>query len=212
MLSHRPGAERARLDSFGPATASATARAVARRALPRKPTATRRRAADAARTTQLSLDLPVPALSPLQWTAQQFAAFRDALLDALSELLGGVRLIARQRATPVDREIQLPLELSAPTPSSASALSQFAWTDQQIDALRDGLLTSQLRLLNDTRITPRLRAELIAWVAAPKRNPVALKHAPLSFQACCLSAGVDFEEMRERTLYVVAPELIDQLD
>lgn len=110
------------------------------------------------------------------------------------------------RTAPSAREAQLSLGLAA------QALNQFEWTDQQIDAFRDGVLVAQLHLLNDERTTPQLRAELITWIAAPKRNPVELKHAPLSFQACCLSAGVDFEEMRERTLYVVAPGLIDQLD
>jgi hypothetical protein len=104
------------------------------------------------------------------------------------------------------RESQLSLGLPS------LPLNQFEWTDPQLCAFRDGVLVAQLRLLNDERTTPRLRAELIAWIAAPKRSAAELKYAPLSFQACCLSAGVDFEEMRERTLYLVAPELIDQLD
>lgn len=104
------------------------------------------------------------------------------------------------------RESQLSLGLPS------LPLNQFEWTDQQLCAFRDGVLVAQLHLLNDERTTPRLRAELIAWIAAPKRSVAELKSAPLSFQACCLSAGVDFEEMRERTLYLVAPELIDQLD
>lgn len=104
------------------------------------------------------------------------------------------------------RESQLSLGLPS------LPLNQFEWTDEQLCAFRDGVLVAQLRLLNDERTTPRLRAELIAWIAAPKRSATELKYAPLSFQACCLSAGVDFEEMRERTLYLVAPELIDQLD
>lgn len=104
------------------------------------------------------------------------------------------------------REPQLSLGLPA------LPLNQFEWTDQQLCALRDGVLVAQLRLLGDERTTPALRADLIAWIAAPKRREAELKKAPLSFQACCLSAGVDFEEMRERTLYLFAPELIDQLD
>jgi hypothetical protein len=91
-------------------------------------------------------------------------------------------------------------------------LNQFEWTDQQLCAFRDGVLVAQLRLLNDERTTPQLRAELIEWIAAPKRNEVELRTAPLSFQACCLSAGVDFEEMRERTLFLVAQQLRKKLD
>lgn len=104
------------------------------------------------------------------------------------------------------RESQLSLGLPS------LPLNQFEWTDAQLCAFRDGVLVAQLRLLNDERTTPKLRAELIEWIAAPKRSEAELKYAPLSFQACCLAAGVDFEEMRERTLYLVAPELIDQLD
>lgn len=104
------------------------------------------------------------------------------------------------------RDAQLSLGLPA------LPLNDFEWTDQQLCAFRDGVLIAQLRLLGDERTTPRLRAELIAWIAAPKRREAELKHAPLSFQACCLSAGVDFEEMRERTLFLFAPELIDELD
>lgn len=104
------------------------------------------------------------------------------------------------------REPQLSLGLPA------LPLNPFEWTDQQLCALRDGVLVAQLRLLGDERTTPQLRADLIAWIAAPKRREAELRYAPLSFQACCLSAGVDFEEMRERTLYLFAPELIDQLD
>lgn len=104
------------------------------------------------------------------------------------------------------REAQLSLGLPA------LPLNQFEWSDQQMCALRDGVLVAHLRLLGDERTTPALRADLIAWIAAPKRHEAELQYAPLSFQACCLSAGVDFEEMRERTLYLFAPELIDQLD
>lgn len=110
------------------------------------------------------------------------------------------------RAESRTRESQLALGLPS------LPLNQFEWTDEQLCAFRDGVLVAQLRLLNDERTTPQLRAELIEWIAAPKRSDAELKYAPLSFQACCLSAGVDFEEMRERTLYLIAPELIEQLD
>lgn len=112
----------------------------------------------------------------------------------------GSRTVARVR------EAQLSLGLPA------LALNQYEWSDQQMCAFRDGVLVAQLRLLGDERTTPGLRADLIAWIAAPKRRESQLRYAPLSFQACCLSAGVDFEEMRERTLYLFAPALIDQLD
>lgn len=87
-----------------------------------------------------------------------------------------------------------------------------AWTDEEILALQDGMLVDQLRLLADERTTAALRADLIAWIAAPMRNLEQLKHAPFSFQACCAACGVDFEEMRERTLAMFAPHLIDALD
>ncbi|MBL8269557.1 hypothetical protein [Steroidobacter sp.] len=91
-------------------------------------------------------------------------------------------------------------------------LNHYEWSDEECCHFLDAMLVNQLRLLNDERTTPELRADLIAWIAAPKRSLSELKKAPCSFQACCAAAGVDFEEMRERTLAMFAPELIDQLD
>mgnify|MGYP001160576847 CR=1 FL=1 len=91
-------------------------------------------------------------------------------------------------------------------------LNDFSWSDQEVCAFLDGMLVDQLRLLADERTTPELRADLIAWIAAPRRSLQALKKAPFSFQACCAAVGVDFEEMRERTLEMFAPELVDELD
>ncbi|MGH8239601.1 MAG: hypothetical protein ACREXP_21675 [Steroidobacteraceae bacterium] len=91
-------------------------------------------------------------------------------------------------------------------------LNEFEWDEQQLCAFRDGVLVSNLAMLNDSRITPELRDEIIAWIAAPMRSNADLKTDPLSFQACCVSAGMDFEEMREQTLLIVAPELIPHLD
>lgn len=88
----------------------------------------------------------------------------------------------------------------------------FTWSDRDCFAMMEGLLIDQLRLLADGRTAPEVQAEIIAWVAEPKRNLAALKNAPFSFQACCAAAGVDFEEMRERTLRMFAPHLIAQLD
>ena len=113
--------------------------------------------------------------------------------------------------------------ISAPTPlSKATRLSErqlalvplndLKWSDQGRYALLEGLLIHELRALADQRTTPELRADLIDWVSAPKRTREELQEAPFSFQACCLAAGVDFEEMRERTLFMFAPHLVDQVD
>lgn len=91
-------------------------------------------------------------------------------------------------------------------------LNNYEWSDEECCHFLDAMLVNQLRLLNDERTTPELRADLIAWISAPKRSLSELKKAPCSFQTCCAAAGVDFEEMRERTLAMFAPELIDQLD
>ena len=91
-------------------------------------------------------------------------------------------------------------------------LNHYEWSDEECCHFLDAMLVNQLRLLNDERTTPELRADLIAWIAAPKRSLSELKKAPCSFQNCCAAAGVDFEEMRERTLEMFAPELIDELD
>ena len=91
-------------------------------------------------------------------------------------------------------------------------LNHYEWSDEECCHFLDAMLVHQLHLLNDERTTPELRDDLIAWIAAPKRSLSELKQAPCSFQACCAAAGVDFEEMRERTLAMFAPELIDQLD
>jgi hypothetical protein len=91
-------------------------------------------------------------------------------------------------------------------------LNNYEWSDEECCHFLDAMLVHQLRLLIDERTTPELRADLIAWIAAPKRSPSELRKAPCSFQVCCAAAGVDFEEMRERTLAMFAPELIDQLD
>ena len=101
-------------------------------------------------------------------------------------------------------------QLSLGLPSQP--LNEFAWSEQECCAFLDGMLVDQLRLLADERTTAELRADLISWIAAPMRNLEELKLAPFSFQACCTATGVDFEEMRERTLAMFAPELIDQLD
>ena len=91
-------------------------------------------------------------------------------------------------------------------------LNHFEWDERELCAFRDGVLVSNLAMLNDSRITPKLRNQIVAWIAAPKRSNEDLKTDPLSFQACCLSAGVDFEEMREQTLLIVAPDLISHLE
>jgi len=91
-------------------------------------------------------------------------------------------------------------------------LNSYEWSDDECCCFLDAMLVAQLRLLNDERTTAALRADLIAWIAAPKRSLSELKKAPFSFQVCCAAAGVNFEEMRERTLAMFAPELIDQLD
>jgi hypothetical protein len=111
-----------------------------------------------------------------------------------------------ERVDPDTRKPQLALGLPS------HPLNEYAWSEQECCAFLDAMLMDQLRLLADERTTAELRADLIAWIAAPKRNLEALKLAPFSFQACCAAAGVDFEEMRERTLAMFAPELIDQLD
>lgn len=105
-----------------------------------------------------------------------------------------------------DGESQLSLGLPA------LPLNDFQWSEREIFAVLDGLLCSALHLLKDERTTPSLRARLIAWVAAPALSKAQLRGAPTSFQACCLSAGLDFEEMREQTLQIVAPQLLQQLD
>lgn len=113
--------------------------------------------------------------------------------------------------------------ITAPTPRSKPSrlderqlalvpLNNLKLSDQGRYALLEGLLIHELRALDDQRTTPELREDLIAWVAAPKRTREALQEAPFSFQACCLAAGVDFEEMRERTLFMFAPHLVDQVD
>ena len=91
-------------------------------------------------------------------------------------------------------------------------MNHFEWDERELCAFRDGVLVSNLAMLNDSRITPKLRNQIVAWIAAPKRSNEDLKTDPLSFQACCLSAGVDFEEMREQTLLIVAPDLISHLE
>lgn len=87
----------------------------------------------------------------------------------------------------------------------------FTWKDRDCLAMLDGLLVDQLRLLADGRTAPEVHAEIIAWVAEPKRSLGALKNAPFSFQACCAGAGVDFEEMQELTLRMFAPHLVAHL-
>lgn len=109
----------------------------------------------------------------------------------------------------VDRTSDAP-QLALGLPSRP--LNDYTWSEEERYAFLDGMLVDQLRLLADERTTAELRADLIAWIAAPKRNLEALKRAPFSFQACCAAAGVDWEEMREGTLLIFAPELIDQLD
>jgi len=86
------------------------------------------------------------------------------------------------------------------------------WTDEDCVAMLDGFLIDQLQLLGDGRAGPDLHAEILAWVAQPKRSLAALKDAPFSFQACCLAAGVDFEQMRECVLQMFAPQLLKEMD
>lgn len=128
-----------------------------------------------------------------------------------------VRLLRQLEHTLEARNAELLAELRkhdvVPPPDSQLWLTLDAeWTDQEIVCLQDGMLVDQLRLLADERTTVELREDLIAWIAAPRRSLNALKAVPFSFQACCAAAGVDFEEMRERTLAMFAPDLIDQLD
>jgi hypothetical protein len=105
------------------------------------------------------------------------------------------------------------LDLLNLSPSQLSWLPEaFTWTERDCLAIQDGLLVDQLRLLADGRTAPELQAEILAWVAAPKRSLTELRQAPFSFQACCAAAGVDFEEMRERTIQLIAPQLISRLD
>jgi hypothetical protein len=88
----------------------------------------------------------------------------------------------------------------------------FTWTDEDCVAMLDGFLIDQLQLLGDSRAGSELHAEILAWVAQPKRTLATLKEAPFSFQACCAAAGVDFEEMRECILRMFAPDLLIRLD
>jgi hypothetical protein len=111
-----------------------------------------------------------------------------------------------ERVSPETRLLQLPLGLPA------QALNDYSWSPEECVALLDAMLCDQLRLLADERTTAEMRADLIAWVAAPKMKVAELRNAPFSFQMCCAAAGVDFEEMRERTLEMFAPALLDQLD
>ena len=124
--------------------------------------------------------------------------------EALSETeppdASGARVLSRIRDTQI--ALQLP----------QVALNDLEWSDEQLCALREGVLRAHLHLLKDERTTAELRAEIIEWIATPKRKVDDLRREPFSFQACCLAVGVDFEEMRERTLYLVAPDLIERLD
>jgi hypothetical protein len=88
----------------------------------------------------------------------------------------------------------------------------FTWTDEECLAMLDGYLIDQLRLLGDGRAGTEVHADILAWVATPRRSTAALKEAPFSFQSCCLAAGVDFEEMRDCILRMFAPELLSLLE
>lgn len=116
---------------------------------------------------------------------------------------------AREIAAPEPTDVDVPI--SRP-PQLSWLPDAFTWTEQECLAMMEGLLIDQLRLLADGRTAPEARAEIIAWVAEPKRKLATLKHAPFSFQACCAAAGVDFEEMRERTIRMFAPHLVASLD
>lgn len=75
------------------------------------------------------------------------------------------------------------------------------WTTQDVIKLHDGMLQAMLHRLSDNRVSKAQQQEILHWLSEPLvRDEEALKR-PFSYQACCLAAGVDPEDLRLMVIY-----------
>lgn len=73
------------------------------------------------------------------------------------------------------------------------------WTEDEVKKLHCVLLEQSLRELKHARGRRETKLEILRWIKAPfEEEPRAF-----SFQACCMFAGVDAEEMQDRVLEIV---------
>jgi len=80
-------------------------------------------------------------------------------------------------------------------------------SEEETASIHENILIQSLHLLQDGRTLPKTKLEIIDWIAAPILPANELRNDPFSFQACCLCAGVDTEEMRDQILINIVPKL-----
>jgi hypothetical protein len=90
---------------------------------------------------------------------------------------------------------------------------RIVWSDHDIEVLRDGMLL-RLSWLDEDRPSAEEKREWLKWLKAPFHpldEPAVTRdlRTPFSFQVCCLAAGVDPEEMRDRILKWLGPKSIE---
>lgn len=98
------------------------------------------------------------------------------------------------------REVQLELPLFVPDKARPKAevipLERIRWTDEEVEHLRDGLLTHSLHQLTDGRAGAAIKAEVMEWMLSDHIHP-------FSFIVCCEAGGYDPVEVREGVLAIL---------
>lgn len=79
---------------------------------------------------------------------------------------------------------------------SAETVTPITWSDQDIEFLRDGLLKKTLSDLCNHRAGPDVKREALQWMLSDEIHP-------FSFIVCCMSAGLDSDELRSKALYTL---------
>lgn len=94
------------------------------------------------------------------------------------------------------------LDLFVGIPQDARKEIAEKWTDEEIVALCDYLVTSALEGLRDFKNRER-RLELFEWMC-----PAAEENVPFSFKSCCRIAGMDAENLTLSVYHLYRDEII----
>ncbi len=65
---------------------------------------------------------------------------------------------------------------------------ELQWDEHDVEILRDGILRDAIQQVFDSRNSLRERVDILAWMLDTEEHP-------FSFKVCCLSVGVDPDEL-----------------
>lgn len=107
--------------------------------------------------------------------------------DEAGSVPPSLRTKARHRpAFDEDEDVALQLWLDLPL---GAGEEEYVWAEEDIETLREGVLSDALRTILDDRNGEALRSEIWEWIYSDE--PL-----PFSFNVCARTAGVDPEELR----------------